>query len=234
MVTDMKKIKGLIIGHVEKKEIFLNNYGVKYMFPRIDHRHYYAMKCLMSLILAAATYRLAGWFALIISAVGYVIPDILIYMSNASDNEKMLSDIESMYDIMRIQARAGVFIRDSLMDCYINSGNPRLKSAVLELCNNLGTSKTMDEAVTEFSNRFANRHIDVLCIVLSQAQTSGKTIQILTDMTEQINQLHHQRAKRDEGKLERKIEVLELMIFVGILAIGIYSMGNEILKMLTI
>ena len=51
-------------------------------------------------------------------------------------------------------------------------------------------------------------------------------------MNEQINQLRHQRAKKDEGKLERKIEILELMIFVGILAIGVLAMGNEIFNMM--
>ena len=118
----------------------------------------------------------------------------------------MLPDIESMYDIMKIQARAGVFIQDSLMDCYISTSNKRLKAAILELCNQIGTNKTMEEAVDNFSRKFSNRHIDVLCIVLTQAQSSGKTVQILSDMNEQINQLRHQRAKKDEGKKEFNFE----------------------------
>ena len=204
------------------------------MFPDSDHRHYYVVKCAIALLLFIPAFKVSPVLSAAALVIGFLIPDILIFLSNSSDNEKMLSDIESMYDIMRIQARAGVFVKDSLMDCYINSSNKRLKYAILELCNNLSAAKTMDEAINEFSQRFANRHIDILCIVLSQAQTSGKTVQILSDMTEQINQLKHQRAKRDEGKLERKIEVLELLIFGGILAIGIYSMGTEIAKVLTI
>lgn len=220
--------------HFEKKDKYLNAYGVKFMFPWIGISHYYIIKSAIGLVAMLCVFRFGLLPAIAACFIGFIIPDILIHLSNSSDNEKMLSDIESMYDIMRIQARAGVFIRDSLMDCYMNTGNPRLKSATLELCNNLGTSRTMDEAIQDFSDKFENRHIDVLCIVLSQAQTSGKTIQILSDMTEQINQLKHQRSKRDEGKLERKIEVLELLIFIGVLAIGIYSMGNEIVQMLSI
>ena len=93
---------------------------------------------------------------------------------------------------------------------------------------------TMEEAVDIFSSKFNNRHIDVLCIVLAQAQSSGKTVQILTDMSDQITNLRHSRAKSDEGKLERKIEIIELLIFIGVLAMGVFAMGNEISGMINL
>ena len=51
-------------------------------------------------------------------------------------------------------------------------------------------------------------------------------------MSEQIRQVRHTVSLKAEGKLERKIEILELLIFIGILAIGVYSMGSEILNMI--
>ena len=51
-------------------------------------------------------------------------------------------------------------------------------------------------------------------------------------MSEQIKQLRHSNALKEKGKLERKIEILELLIFVGVLAIGIFVMSNEITKMM--
>ncbi len=85
----------------------------------------------------------------------------------------------------------------------------------------------------EFNSKFINVHIDILCIILNQAQTSGRTVQILSDMSEQIRQVRHTHAMKEKGKLERKIEILELLIFIGVLAIGIYSMGTEIMTMLS-
>lgn len=210
----------------------LVSHGVVYMFPSFNEWTLLAIRLITGVVIAAVLADFSLTFAVAAAVIGSFIPDLLIYISNMSDNEAMLSDIESIYDIMKIQARAGVFVQDSLMDCYVNTSNKRLKAAMLELCNQTGTNKTMEEAVHLFSTKFSNRHIDVLCIVLTQAQSSGKTVQILSDMNEQINQLKHQRAKKEEGKLERRIEVLELLIFVGVLAIGVFAMGNEIAGMI--
>lgn len=218
------------IGYLDKK---LTEYGVRFMFPNVTPTRYIAVKAIFTAILCCI-YAAAGLPALPAvpcAVIGYILPDILIRMSNNADNDSMMSDIESIYDVMRIQARAGVFLKDSLMDCYINTANKRLKAALLELCNQMSTNMTVQEAVDNFSAKFCNRHIDVLCIVLSQSQSSGKTVQILSDMSGQINQLRHSRAKCDEGKLERRIELVQLLIFIGILAIGVYAMGSEIMGM---
>lgn len=218
------------IGELDKK---LTRYGVRYMFPQITAVSYMAAKAAVMGVICCIL-AVAGLPPVIIvpcAAAGFYIPDIIVHMSNSADNDAMMPDIESIYDVMRIQARAGVFLKDSLMDCYINTANKRLKAALLELCNQMSTNMTVQEAIDNFSGKFCNRHIDVLCIVLSQSQSSGRTVQILSDMSGQINQLRHSRAKYEEGKLERKIEVIELLIFVGILAIGVYAMGSEIMGM---
>lgn len=68
--------------------------------------------------------------------------------------------------------------------------------------------------------------------MLNQAQTSGKTVQILSDMSEQIRQVRHAYSLKEKSRLERRIEVIELLIFIGVIAIGIYSMGTEITRLL--
>lgn len=211
----------------------LTKYGVRFMFPGVTPVRYLAVKAAVTVIICLifAVNDINAIVVIPCMAFAYMLPDILVRMSNSADNESMMSDIESIYDVMRIQARAGVFLQDSLMDCYINTANKRLKAALLELCNQMSTNMTVQEAVDNFSAKFCNRHIDVLCIVLSQSQSSGKTVQILSDMSGQINQLRHSRAKCDEGKLERKIEFIQLLIFVGILAVGVYAMGSEIMGM---
>jgi len=231
----MIRMSGNIISrYLDNTDKKLAGYGVKYMFPGLSVQGYIIIRFIIMLFAGGMMYalKLPFYAVFAVGIAGYILPEILMKVSNKSDNENMMADIECIYDIMRIQARAGVFIGDSLMDCYVSTVNKRLKSALLELCNQTSTSKTMEEAIAGFAAKFNNRHIDVLCIVLSQALSSGKTVQILSDMSEQINQLRHSRAKSDEGKLERKIEVAELLIFIGILAIGILAMGNEIAGMI--
>lgn len=217
---------------IAKLNVYIIRNGVSYMFPWINAYIFLSFKIIMGLVLAAVSAVKMPVLILPFGVFGFYIPNIIAGISNNSDNDSMLTDIESIYDIMRIQARAGVFIQDSLMDCYMSTKNARLKSALLELCNGIGANSTLEEEVELFRQKFNNRHIDVLCIILSQAQTTGKTVQILSDMSEQIRQVRHTVSLRAEGRLERKIEVLELLIFVGILAIGVYSMGTEILQMM--
>lgn len=217
---------------LSKTEEYIVRNGISYMFPWMNAYLFYGIRAGAGMLLGSI-----AWFAnvyLIIPAVitGYMLPKVLFNLSNNSDNDSMLNDIECIYDIMRIQARAGVYIQDSLMDCYMSAKNARLKSALLELCNSISASSTLEEELEKFRLKFNNRHIDVLCIILGQAQTTGKSVQILSDMSDQIRQVRHMASLKEKGRLERKIEVLELLIFVGILVIGIYTMGNEILKMM--
>ena len=203
------------------------------MFPNMGPEKFLVLMIVSALVCAVIGLGINIFLSPVLFIAGFFIPVILIVMSNRADNDAMMSDIESMYDIIRIQARAGVFIQDSLMDCYMLCINRRLKAALLELCNRTSTQCTIKEAVDEFNSKFTNMHIDILCIILNQAQTSGKTVQILADMSEQIRQVRHTHAMKEKGKLERKIEILELLIFIGVLAIGIYSMGTEIMTMLS-
>ena len=211
---------------------FLTGNGVTFMFPDITVTVYICAVIVLGIIFSILMSIINIWLVFPGFLIGLMLLPLVIIISNNTDNNNMLPDIESIYDILRIQARAGIFIKDSLADCYMMVTDKRLKAALLVLCNKVSINSTIEEAVEEFNSKFNNRHIDVLCIVLSQALSSGKTVQILSDMSEQINQLRHSRAKSDEGKLERKIEVVELLIFVGILAIGILAMGNEIAGMI--
>lgn len=217
----------------EKLDKYLRGHGVYFMFQGISPEKFIAAMAVSALIFAVIGMKINVFMAPVMLAAGFFVPVVLVNISNRADNDAMMSDIESMYDIIRIQARAGVFIQDSLMDCYMLCSNRRLKSALIELCNKTSTQCTVKEAVDEFNSKFTNMHIDILCIILNQAQTSGKTVQILSDMSEQIRQVRHTHSMKEKGKLERKIEVLELMIFIGVLAVGIYSMGTEIMVMLS-
>ena len=173
------------------------------MFPGIRPFSFLIVMLLSGIVCGAIGFMINPYISAVTFIAGLCIPVLVIVISNSSDNDAMLADIESIYDIIRIQARAGIFVQDSLMDCYMMTCSKRLKSALLELCNRISTKCTMEEAVSEFNKKFANRHIDILCIVLNQAQTSGKTVQILSDMSEQIRQVRHAYSLKEKSRLER-------------------------------
>ncbi len=103
------------------------------MFPGMNAVRFMMIMIISAVLCAAAGFKIHVFAAPVLFAAGLFVPVMLAVMSNRADNDAMMSDIESMYDIIRIQARAGVFIQDSLMDCYMLCTNRRLKAALLEL-----------------------------------------------------------------------------------------------------
>ena len=118
---------------LEKMNVYIKKNGVAYMFPWVNAYILLGLKLVLGLLFLILAVIKMPVLALPSAVIAFFVPDILINISNNADNDSMLTDIESIYDIMRIQARAGVFIQDSLMDCYLPTKNARLKSALLEL-----------------------------------------------------------------------------------------------------
>lgn len=214
----------------ERTDVKLRKTGMKFLFgDAFRARHFWLIK-----ILSAAVFVLIaagiGWIFLLPAAVlGYELPDIFAEASNEADNREMLEDIRTIYDTVRIQARAGVFVTVSVMDCYLIVAHPRLKAALLEFNNRILAKNSLAEAVDGLEARFDNRYIDSFCIVLRQAMVSGRSVQILTDLSNQMNDVEHALRLRQREKLDRQVQLLELLLFTGLLAVCVYAIAVEIM-----
>lgn len=144
------------------------------------------------------------------------------------DNETILPDMKKIYDTLRIQTKAGVFLDDALSECYLAAKNRRLKSALLELTTEISIKKNIEEALENFNGKFRNEHIKTFCMVINQAQDSGKSSQLLKDLSDQMKDLQHSINLKNKEALDRKVQIVELLIFVGLLAVTVYSLGLEI------
>ena len=167
---------------------------------------------------------------LILGVLGFFMPDILLNISNSMDNDTMLSDIKCIYDTLRIQTKAGVFLSASLCECYLAVKNRRLKSALLELTNDISTRREIDDALERFNEKFDFGQIDIFCIVIRQSMESGRSVKVLEDLSLQMNDLQRAINMKEKEALDRKVQVIELMLFVGLLAVTVYSLGVEIIS----
>ena len=167
---------------------------------------------------------------LILGVLGFFMPDILLNISNSMDNDTMLSDIKCIYDTLRIQTKAGVFLSASLCECYLAVKNRRLKSALLELTNDISTRREIDDALERFNEKFDFGQIDIFCIVIRQSMESGRSVKVLEDLSLQMNDLQHAINMKEKEALDRKVQVIELMLFVGLLAVTVYSLGVEVIS----
>ena len=167
---------------------------------------------------------------LILGVIGFFMPDILLNVSNSMDNDTMLSDIKCIYDTLRIQTKAGVFLSASLCECYLAVKNRRLKSALLELTNDISTRREIDDALERFNEKFDFGQIDIFCIIIRQSMESGRSVKVLEDLSLQMNDLQRAINMKEKEALDRKVQVIELMLFVGLLAVTVYSLGVEVIS----
>ena len=167
---------------------------------------------------------------LILGVIGFFMLDILLNVSNSMDNDTMLSDIKCIYDTLRIQTKAGVFLSASLCECYLAVKNRRLKSALLELTNDISTRREIDDALERFNEKFDFGQIDIFCIVIRQSMESGRSVKVLEDLSLQMNDLQRAINMKEKEALDRKVQVIELMLFVGLLAVTVYSLGVEVIS----
>ena len=213
-------------------ETFLNTKGAVYMFGTIANPVIYMLIKTLAFLLLFMTGVSVGGFALafLLGITGFFLPDILLTVSNSADNDAMLGDIKCIYDTLRIQTKAGVFLSASLSECYLAVRNRRLKSALLELTNDISTRRDIDDALERFNEKFECGQIDIFCIVIRQSMESGRSVKVLEDLSLQMNDLQHAINIKEKEALDRKVQVIELLIFIGLLAVTVYSLGVEVMS----
>ena len=209
----------------------LSKYGVMYMTKdyNIEASTWILVKVLCGSLCGLVGFSLTtSIIGKILCAIGLLIagfflPDGFIRLSNKSDNDAMANDILSIYTILKIHARAGVYVTDSLIECQRTVTNGRLKQALNEMNNNILSSRiTMDEAIMQFNARFRNDAIDNLAIILLQSSKSGQSINLLDDLSAQIVNGNKARSEMKKAKLKRKLSIQQTLFFSIVVGMVLY------------
>lgn len=229
-IQDSMKKTQIDIFNYESINLYLMRYGVKFMFGDvITPISYYGIKFIGAFLFCIIGIKLGGFLIGIGSWVlGFYTIDLVIRISNAQDNDKMAKDIRSIYDTLRLQTKANVYLLQALGECYLCVQSERLKVALLKLTSNMMTNCDIDSAIDEFNLQFKNSYIDTFCIIIKQSLESGKSVQILEDMSNQISDVQRSIDLKDKEALERLIQLFQLLLFVGMVAICLYYLCLEI------
>ncbi|CUQ30660.1 hypothetical protein [Clostridium baratii] len=207
----------------------LSRYGIKYMFNWITPATYILIKlaiCLLFLVVLLIKTNIL--IAIISSICLYFVFDFILKLSNTMDNEEILLDLKRVYDTLRIQTKAGVFLTSSLSECYLVVTNKRLKTALLDLNNKITKERNVQTTIDEFNIKFDNKYIDTFCIVVKQSLQNGKTVQILNDLSIQIQDIEEALNLKREERIKMKLELFQFLIFIGMLAILIFGVITQL------
>lgn len=215
-------------------ELYLKKMGVNAMFDTgVTPQMYVVVKIIMGLILGLVGVGEQNIVLFIVMfLLGFYLPDIFISISNKEDNDKILGDLQKVYDTLRIQSKAGVFLTNALSECYLVAKNRRLKKALLELTAEIIAKNNINSALQDFNDKFSNPYIDTFCIVISQSLESGKTSQVLEDLSAQLADIQAAMDLKEEEKTKSKMLIRQFAVFTGVLGIIAYGIFTELVSSL--
>lgn len=212
-------------------DLKLSMNGSKFYYPWINPVNYIVLKCVCSFITGLFLFNFSWILAIIGLILGFGIPDALFSISDRFDNDAIVEDIMSIYDTLRLQTKAGVYLSNSLSECYTVVRNRRLKQALLELTGEIVAKNEIVNSVEAFASKFDNQYISSFSIIIRQSLESGKTVKILEDIGNQLKDLKHLLNEKEKTKVNNNILLCQVLIYVGILALVFLVLASSMGEM---
>lgn len=204
-------------------EQYINSSGLAYMTNyKMTPLMYIMLRIVSALFLMILGLQFNLFAGLALLPIGYFGLDFIINMSDKADNDKMLADIEDVYDTLRIQTKAGVYITSVLTDCYLVVKNKRLKSAFLKLTSDIAAKNDIDTALDDFRGKFRNEYIDTLVIIIKQSMQTGQAAKMFDDIREQIADIDAAMLINEKNSINSKIIFVQMIVYVAIIVVAVY------------
>lgn len=204
-------------------EQYINSSGLAYMTNyKMTPLMYIMLRIVLALFLMILGLQFNLFAGLALLPIGYFGLDFIINMSDKADNDKMLADIEDVYDTLRIQTKAGVYITSVLTDCYLVVKNKRLKSAFLKLTSDIAAKNDIDTALDDFRGKFRNEYIDTLVIIIKQSMQTGQAAKMFDDIREQIADIDAAMLINEKNSINSKIIFVQMIVYVAIIVVAVY------------
>lgn len=224
--------KSKYVRHYNKAQVYLSQIGVNYLMKRIvDPIEYIVVRLILAAIVGFFGFVFFHGIGLLIGAVlGYMLPQILLEINNKEDNEHMLEDFVSIYEVIMIKTEAGMFLTDALKTCYKSVESKRLKKELYILMMEITAQNNIMEALEKFQLKFKNIHINELCSVIRQGYETGSTMNAISNVTKQLQDIQKAVELRYNQKLDNSIMKVQMVILLSIMIVVIYgivtSMSN--------
>ena len=216
--------KGRNLSWYEKTEKWLVRNGARYhLGTKIGPMSFLLVRILLSAVSFGVLVMITPAYGFLAAVAFYYLPYALVLYMNRSDNLRMLPDLKLMYHSLEIQTRAGVFVSDAMAELYGSVREARLKQALLDLAGDLVMRSDLQEALMRLQEKFDNRYVDSLCIILVQAMESGQSVDLLSDLSEQIKDMEAAVLSQKKEALDRSVTFYQLGILVAVMGLILYA-----------
>lgn len=151
------------------------------------------------------------------------VPHVLMSSADRKDNKHMLTDINDMYETLKVCTAAGIPLLDGLSECYRQVETPRLKYALLELTGSIRSGKNMEESIETLRKQFTSPEVTQFCIVIRQGLETGRQEETLTDLTANMRALQDEINHQIEETLNTKGQLIQMGLLFALMFIILYA-----------
>lgn len=222
-IERMKKSKIKMFNY-DALEAYIKSTGLGYMTnDKLTPTSYVIIKIILSLLGFVIGIQDSLILAIFFMAIGYFGIDIIARLSDAQDNSTMLEDIKAIYDTLRIQTKAGVYITSVITDCYLVVQNKRLKTALLRLTSDIIAKNDIEDALDSFRDKFHNSYIDTLVVIIKQSMQTGQASKMLDDIKSQMIDIEAAMSLAEQIKIRNQITIVQVIVYIGIIGVAIFT-----------
>lgn len=155
--------------------------------------------------------------------VGYIFLDVIFEIENKSQNEEISKNIMRMYESMYVQLSGGQYIANSVIATRRVVTNERLLKAINEFEKDIKVdNKSTVQAIANFENKFDNTDVLTFCVMVRQNEESGKVMDLLKDLLEQIKDKQNLAFDKKKEQMDIKLTLVMLLIFGVTMAYVLY------------
>lgn len=169
--------------------------------------------------------------SLVVLAIGWFFLDFMLRSMNKSSNEEMMDDIMEMSRSVLYGKRGGQYIADALKDSVMVVENKRLKTALIQLGNDLDSGRSLDDCLQELEMSFSNGEISSFCTVIKSLQSTGQVDEALRTLENNIEREQVSVNKRRCVVLEQKTTLYVILIAMDILGMLLYCIIMKLMDM---
>lgn len=212
-----------------KLQIYLSQVGVNYLLKRVvDPVEYEFVNVLLAFAFGTLGYCFFGLIGLLLGCIlGFFMLRILLEINNSRDNDKIVEDLQSIYENIKINIESGVFLTEALNSCYKVASCDRLKKALYEMITDIMVKQNVMDAIEDFKLKFKSVHIDTFCTVLRQGYETGDTMTALSSISQQLISIQKTVEIKHKQRLENDITKVMLVILIAIIVVVMYAVVIE-------
>ena len=203
---------------------------------KVTPNNYILIKILLAVLLFITGFRYVGItpegliISILTGILGFFIIDIIDYISNEDDKNKIRMDLADVYDLVTLQTVAGVSIGHALVEAYTVCKSKRFKKSLIRLAASINLSKNIVKSLDDFNDEYDMSEIDSFVALIKESVSSGVSEEALDDQSTSLKAVNSFYAESQTEKIDLHVLVISMMLLGGIVAIVYYVIGINMMQ----